>query len=109
MRVIGTEETIRRMWSERGLSEPIGLFRVRRPFKPDLCATHRLRVAQPSYGIAVGSSLLVGGILELPSVVVRSRTKTWGETTAVDDASFAVLPGQLVVLLGKLDTHVIAE
>jgi sn-glycerol 3-phosphate transport system ATP-binding protein len=44
--------------------------------------------------------LLVGGILELQSVVVRSLTKTWGETTAVDDVSFAVLPGQLVVLLG---------
>jgi sn-glycerol 3-phosphate transport system ATP-binding protein len=39
-------------------------------------------------------------ILELQSVVVRSLTKTWGETTAVDDVSFAVLPGQLAVLLG---------
>jgi sn-glycerol 3-phosphate transport system ATP-binding protein len=36
----------------------------------------------------------------LQSVVVRSLTKTWGETTAVDDVSFTVLPGQLVVLLG---------
>jgi sn-glycerol 3-phosphate transport system ATP-binding protein len=36
----------------------------------------------------------------LQSVVVRSLTKTWGETTAVDDVSFAVSPGQLVVLLG---------
>ena len=36
----------------------------------------------------------------MQSVVVRSLTKTWGETTAVDDVSFAVLPGQLVVLLG---------
>jgi sn-glycerol 3-phosphate transport system ATP-binding protein len=44
--------------------------------------------------------LLVGGILELQSVVVRSLTKTWGETTAVADVSFAVLPGQLIVLLG---------
>jgi sn-glycerol 3-phosphate transport system ATP-binding protein len=44
--------------------------------------------------------LLAGGILKLQSVVVRSLTKTWGETAAVDDVSFAVLPGQLVVLLG---------
>jgi sn-glycerol 3-phosphate transport system ATP-binding protein len=44
--------------------------------------------------------LRAGGILKLQSVVVRSLTKTWGETTAVDDVSFTVLPGQLVVLLG---------
>jgi sn-glycerol 3-phosphate transport system ATP-binding protein len=43
---------------------------------------------------------LVGGISELQSVVVRSLTKTWGETTAVDGVSFAVSSGQLVVLLG---------
>ncbi len=36
----------------------------------------------------------------MQGVVVRSLTKTWGETTAVDQVSFAVLPGQLVVLLG---------
>ena len=36
----------------------------------------------------------------MQSVVVRSLTKTWGETTAVDGVSFAVSPGQLVVLLG---------
>jgi sn-glycerol 3-phosphate transport system ATP-binding protein len=36
----------------------------------------------------------------LQSVVVRSVTKTWGETTAVDQVSFAVEPGQLAVLLG---------
>jgi len=36
----------------------------------------------------------------LQSVVVRSLTKTWGETAAVDDVSFAVSPGQLLVLLG---------
>jgi sn-glycerol 3-phosphate transport system ATP-binding protein len=41
-----------------------------------------------------------GGILKLQSVVVRSLTKTWGEATAVDDVSFAVTPGQLLVLLG---------
>ena len=34
------------------------------------------------------------------SVVVRSVTKTWGETRAVDDVSFAVEPGHLIVLLG---------
>ena len=34
------------------------------------------------------------------SVVVRSVTKAWGETRAVDDISFTVEPGQLVVLLG---------
>jgi sn-glycerol 3-phosphate transport system ATP-binding protein len=44
--------------------------------------------------------LRAGGILKLQSVVVRSLTKTWGDTTAVDDVSFAVSPGQLVVLLG---------
>jgi sn-glycerol 3-phosphate transport system ATP-binding protein len=44
--------------------------------------------------------LRAGGILKLQSVVVRSLTKTWGETTTVDDVSFTVLPGQLVVLLG---------
>src|SRR6516165_4777663 len=52
------------------------------------------------YRHLVGSSLLFGGIPELQSVVVRSLTKTWGETTAVDGVSFAVSPGQLVVLLG---------
>lgn len=36
----------------------------------------------------------------MQSVVVRSLTKTWGEATAVDDVSFAVTPGQLLVLLG---------
>ena len=36
----------------------------------------------------------------MQSVVVRSLTKTWGETTAVDGVSFAVSSGQLVVLLG---------
>jgi sn-glycerol 3-phosphate transport system ATP-binding protein len=36
----------------------------------------------------------------LHSVVVRSVTKAWGETRAVDDVSFAVEPGHLVVLLG---------
>jgi sn-glycerol 3-phosphate transport system ATP-binding protein len=44
--------------------------------------------------------LLAGGILKLQSVVVRSLKKTWGETAAIDDVSFTVLPGQLVVLLG---------
>jgi sn-glycerol 3-phosphate transport system ATP-binding protein len=44
--------------------------------------------------------LRAGGILKLQSVVVRSLTKTWGEATAVDDVSFAVSPGQLLVLLG---------
>ncbi|WP_213772702.1 ABC transporter ATP-binding protein [Bradyrhizobium sp. dw_78] len=34
------------------------------------------------------------------SVDVRSVTKTWGETLAVDDVSFAVRKGDLVVLLG---------
>lgn len=34
------------------------------------------------------------------SVVVRSVTKAWGEARAVDDISFAVEPGHLVVLLG---------
>jgi sn-glycerol 3-phosphate transport system ATP-binding protein len=48
----------------------------------------------------VGSSLLAGGILKLQSVVVRSLKKTWGETAAIDDVSFTVAPGQLVVLLG---------
>ena len=36
----------------------------------------------------------------MQSVVVRSLTKTWGEATGVDDVSFAVSPGQLLVLLG---------
>jgi sn-glycerol 3-phosphate transport system ATP-binding protein len=44
--------------------------------------------------------LRAGGILKLQSVVVRSLTKTWGETTAVDEVSFAVAPGELLVLLG---------
>ena len=34
------------------------------------------------------------------SVDVRSVTKAWGETVAVDDVSFAVEKGHLVVLLG---------
>lgn len=34
------------------------------------------------------------------SVVVHSVTKAWGETRAVDNVSFAVEPGHLVVLLG---------
>src|SRR5215475_12857457 len=34
------------------------------------------------------------------SVDVRSVTKTWGEATALDDVSFAVEKGDLVVLLG---------
>ena len=33
-------------------------------------------------------------------VVVRSLTKTWGEAAAVDDVSFSVETGQLMVLLG---------
>lgn len=36
----------------------------------------------------------------MQSVVVRSVTKTWGETTAVDQVSFAIEAGQLAVLLG---------
>jgi len=64
--------------------------------------THR--VAQPPYGIAIaacsGHHCCSEESPELQSVVVRSLTKTWGETTAVDDVSFAVSPGQLVVLLG---------
>jgi sn-glycerol 3-phosphate transport system ATP-binding protein len=36
----------------------------------------------------------------LQSVIVRSATKTWGETTAVDQVSFGVEAGQLAVLLG---------
>ena len=36
----------------------------------------------------------------MQSVVVRSLKKTWGETAAIDDVSFTVAPGQLVVLLG---------
>src|ERR1700744_6629829 len=34
------------------------------------------------------------------SVDVRSVTKMWGETRAVDDVSFSVKKGDLVVLLG---------
>ncbi|MGA7803216.1 ATP-binding cassette domain-containing protein, partial [Bradyrhizobium sp.] len=34
------------------------------------------------------------------SVDVRSVTKAWGETRAVDDVSFAVGRGELAVLLG---------
>jgi sn-glycerol 3-phosphate transport system ATP-binding protein len=34
------------------------------------------------------------------SVDVRSVTKAWGQTPAVDDVSFSAEPGQLVVLLG---------
>jgi sn-glycerol 3-phosphate transport system ATP-binding protein len=60
----------------------------------------RQRVMRHCYRHLVGSSLLLGGIPELQSVVVRSLTKTWSETTAVDGVSFAVSPGQLVVLLG---------
>jgi sn-glycerol 3-phosphate transport system ATP-binding protein len=37
---------------------------------------------------------------QLQGVVVRSVTKTWGETTAIDQVSFAIEPGQLAVLLG---------
>jgi sn-glycerol 3-phosphate transport system ATP-binding protein len=61
-------------------------------------APHNIDTAllSPLYRVIIAG----GGILELQSVVVRSLTKTWGETTAVDDVSFAVLPGQLVVLLG---------
>ena len=36
----------------------------------------------------------------MTSVDVRSVTKAWGKTPAVDDVSFSVAPGQLVVLLG---------
>ena len=36
----------------------------------------------------------------MQSVVVRSLSKTWGKTAAVDDVSFAVETGQLMVLLG---------
>jgi len=36
----------------------------------------------------------------LQSVVVRSLSKTWGEAAAVDNVSFAVEPGELLVLLG---------
>ena len=36
----------------------------------------------------------------MQSVVVRSLTKRWGETAAVHDVSFAVSPGELLVLLG---------
>jgi ABC-type sugar transport system ATPase subunit len=36
----------------------------------------------------------------LQSVIAHSLTKTWGEATAVDNVSFAVSPGQLLVLLG---------
>ena len=63
--------------------------------------TQRSGVRIIFYGIAirpfVGSSLLAGGISKLQSVIVRSLTKTWGETTAVDDVSFTVAPGQLMV------------
>ena len=36
----------------------------------------------------------------MKNVVVRSATKTWGETSAVADVSFTVEQGHLVVLLG---------
>jgi sn-glycerol 3-phosphate transport system ATP-binding protein len=36
----------------------------------------------------------------MSSVEVRSVTKAWGETRAVDDISFSVAKGELVVLLG---------
>lgn len=36
----------------------------------------------------------------MQSVVVRSVSKAWGQTPAVDDVSFAVEQGQLAVLLG---------
>jgi sn-glycerol 3-phosphate transport system ATP-binding protein len=36
----------------------------------------------------------------MSSVDVRSVTKAWGETRAVDDVSFSVAKGELVVLLG---------
>jgi sn-glycerol 3-phosphate transport system ATP-binding protein len=36
----------------------------------------------------------------MSSVEVRSVTKAWGETRAVDDVSFSVAKGELVVLLG---------
>jgi sn-glycerol 3-phosphate transport system ATP-binding protein len=47
-----------------------------------------------------GQHCLIGGPPQLQSVIVRALTKRWGETTAVDEVSFTVLPGQLTVLLG---------
>ncbi len=41
-----------------------------------------------------------GGFENVISVDVRSVTKAWGETPAVDDVSFAVEKGHFAVLLG---------
>ena len=46
------------------------------------------------------SSVIAGSALAEPAIDVRGITKTFGETTALDDVSLTVARGEIVVLLG---------